>query len=141
MLRVIDLLRLPSLSEAYVAAGGKGIFNVIHKFEVLEETYPSVVRFLTEHTVYLTNFWSLAEDKESRIRLIEEMISHHCAGIGIMPGVHLNNVIDPEILQLANEKSFPMMPFWASAEARNAEFSLAVRSLNSCAYICASSSR
>lgn len=56
MLRVIDLLRLPSLSEAYVAAGGKGIFNVIHKFEVLEETYPSVVRFLTEHTVYLTNF-------------------------------------------------------------------------------------
>ena len=109
MLRVIDLLRLPSLSEAYVAAGGKGIFNVIHKFEVLEETYPSVVRFLTEHTVYLTNFWSLAEDKESRIRLIEEMISHHCAGIGIMPGVHLDNVIDPEILQLANEKSFPII--------------------------------
>lgn len=109
MIKVVELLRLPSLKEGYIAAGGNGIYNVIRRFEILEETYPSVVRFLSEGIFYVTNFWSLANDKESRIRLIEEMIEHRCAGIGIMPGAHLDNEIDQEILELANENKFPVL--------------------------------
>ena len=109
MIKAIDLLKLPSLKEGYIAAGGGGIYNVIRRFEILEETYPSVVRFLDEGIFYVTTFWSLADDKESRIHLIEEMIEHHCAGIGIMPEVYLNNEICPEILELANKKNFPII--------------------------------
>ena len=68
MLKVIDLLRLPSLSEAFIAAGAEGMFKIIRKLEVLEEAYPSVVRFLRPNEFYLTNFWSLVDKKEGRIR-------------------------------------------------------------------------
>ncbi len=108
MIRAIDLLKLPSLKEGYIAAGGGGVYNIIRRFEILEETYPSVVRFLDEGIFYVTTFWSLANDKESRLHLIEEMIKHHCAGIGIMPEVYLNNEIEPEILKLANDNNFPI---------------------------------
>lgn len=108
MIRAIDLLKLPSLKEGYIAAGGGGVYNVIRRFEILEESYPSVVRFLDEGIFYLTTFWSLADDKESRLNLIEEMINHRCAGIGIMPKTYLNDEIGPEILKLANEKDFPI---------------------------------
>lgn len=109
MLKVIDLLRLPSLSEAFIAAGAEGMFKIIRKLEVLEEAYPSVVRFLRPNEFYLTNFWSLVDKKEGRIKLIEEMIEHHCSGIGIMPGEHLDDKIDEEILALANEREFPII--------------------------------
>lgn len=108
MISVIDLLKLPSMKEGYIAAGGSGIYHVIRRFEILEETYPSVVRFLDEGTFYVTSFWNLADDKESRVHLIEAMIEHGCAGIGIMPGGYLNNEIDREILQLGNEYDFPI---------------------------------
>ena len=109
MLKVIDLLRLPSLSEAFIAAGAEGMFKIIRKLEVLEEAYPSVVRFLRANEFYLTNFWSLVDNKEGRIKLIGEMIEHNCSGIGIMPGEHLDDKIDEEILALANEKEFPIL--------------------------------
>ncbi len=116
MIKAIDLLSLPSMKEGYIAAGGNGIYRVIRRFEILEETYPAVVRFLDEGFFYVTSFWSLAADKESRIHLIEEMIEHRCAGIGIMPGSYLNNEIDPEILELGNNNDFPV--FYIPTSAR-----------------------
>ena len=38
MISVIDLLKLPSMKEGYIAAGGSGIYHVIRRFEILEET-------------------------------------------------------------------------------------------------------
>lgn len=116
MIKAIDLLNLPSMREGYIAAGGNGAYHVIRRFEILEETYPTVVRYLDEGIFYVTSFWSLAEDKESRVRLIEAMIEHRCAGIGIMPGSYLNNEIDPEILKLGNDHDFPI--FFIPASVR-----------------------
>lgn len=96
MIRAIDILNLPSMREGYIAAGGNGAYRVIRRFEILEETYPAVVQYLDEGIFYLTSFWSLADNKENRIHLIEAMIEHRCAGIGIMPGSYLNE--DPPTL-------------------------------------------
>lgn len=109
MIRAIDILNLPSMREGYIAAGGNGAYRVIRRFEILEETYPAVVQYLDEGIFYLTSFWSLADNKENRIHLIEAMIEHRCAGIGIMPGSYLNEEIDPEILKLGNECGFPIL--------------------------------
>lgn len=109
MLKVMDLLRLPSMGQSYIAAGGGGVFREVRMLECLEETYPSVVRFLTANEFYLTSLWSLANDKEGRIALIRAMIEHNCSGVGIMPGTYLDGKIDEEILQLANEHSFPII--------------------------------
>lgn len=109
MLKVMDLLRLPSMGQSYIAAGGGGVFREVRMLECLEETYPSVVRFLTANEFYLTSLWSLANDKEGRIELIRAMIEHNCSGVGIMPGTYLNDKIDDEILKLANENSFPII--------------------------------
>ena len=109
MLKVIDLLRLPSLKQSYVVAGGEGLFNLIRSFEIMEEPYPQVVKFMVANGFFVTNFWSLKDNKEDRINLIRAMLDKHCAGIGIMPGIHLNDHIDEEIIELANENNFPVI--------------------------------
>ena len=95
MIRAIDILNLPSMREGYIAAGGNGAYRVIRRFEILEETYPAVVQYLDEGIFYLTSFWSLADNKENRIHLIEAMIEHRCAGIGIMPGSYPGSISSP----------------------------------------------
>jgi hypothetical protein len=37
------------------------------------------------------------------------MIEARCAGLGVMPGPHLNNIIDKEIVELANRNDFPIV--------------------------------
>lgn len=109
MLKVIDLLRLPSLKQSYVVAGGEGIFNLIRSFEIMEEPYPQVVKFMVANGFFVTNFWSLKDNKIARINLIRAMIDKHCSGIGIMPGIHLHDHIDNEIIDLANANNFPVI--------------------------------
>ena len=109
MLKVIDILRFPSMSDGYIAAGGEGVLKIIRNLDVLEESYPSVVRFLRPNEFYFTSFWSLVDNKEGRIKLVEAMIENQCSGIGIMPGVYLKDRIDEEILELGNRKHFPIL--------------------------------
>lgn len=109
MLKIIDFLKLPSLGQSYMVAGYDGIFNVIKKLEIMEEPYPFVLQYLLPNGFMLTNFWSMKEDKEGRYQLIKAMIDHRCAGFGIMPWPHLNDVIDDEIIELANKHAFPII--------------------------------
>lgn len=109
MLKIVNLLNAPSLDKSYVAAGFDGIYNIIKKLEIMEEPYPSVVDFLTPCEFLLTNFWSMRDDPEGRVNLVKAMIEKRCAGLGIMPLPHLGNKIDPEIVELANRHSFPVI--------------------------------
>lgn len=109
MLKVVDLLELPSMGQSYIVAGHDGAFTTIKKLEVMEEPYPFVQKFLVPYGFILTNFWSMKDDKKGRISLVKSMIERRCAGIGIMPGPHLNGIIDPEIIELANQNSFPIL--------------------------------
>ncbi|WP_434309941.1 PucR family transcriptional regulator ligand-binding domain-containing protein [Hominifimenecus sp. rT4P-3] len=109
MLKVVDLLKMPSLGQSYIVAGHNGMFNVVKKLEIMEEPYPGVLEFLVPYGFMLTNFWSMKDDKEGRLKLVRSMIEKRCAGIGIMPGPHLDDVIDPEIIELANQNGFPII--------------------------------
>jgi hypothetical protein len=108
--RTIELLfKLPSMSSSYLVAGSKGISREIKRIDILETSYPEVVRFLEPNEFMFTSFWNSKDDKNSRIKLVESMIEHKCAGIGIMPGLNLNGIIDEEIIQIGNEHSFPVI--------------------------------
>jgi len=109
MLQVSQLLQLPSLDKSYVAAGHHGILGTIKKIEVMEEPYPAVLEFLVPNGFLLTNFWSMKDDRQSQVQLVESMISTRCAGLGIMPKPHLGDVIPKEIMDLANVNHFPII--------------------------------
>jgi len=104
-----SLFKLPSMSNSYFAAGGKGMSREITRIDILETPYPEVEKFLEPNEFIFTSFWNSKNDKEARIKLVESMILNKCAGIGIMPGTNLNGLIDDEILRLGNEHSFPVI--------------------------------
>lgn len=104
-----DLLKLPSLQNSYIVAGYNGILNVIKKIDILETPYPMVEKFLVPSLFVFTSFWNCRNDKENRINLIKALIRNKCAGIGIMPGPNLNDVIDEEIIELGNEHNLPIL--------------------------------
>ncbi|MEG0019881.1 MAG: PucR family transcriptional regulator ligand-binding domain-containing protein [Oscillospiraceae bacterium] len=109
MLKISDLLKAPSLQQSYIIAGHDGMFNTVKKLEIMEEPYPAVLEFLVTYEFLMTNFWSMKNDKQGRIDLVKNMIEKRCAGLGIMPEPHLDNIIDPEIIELANKNSFPII--------------------------------
>lgn len=104
-----SLFRLPSMTNSYVAAGGKGMSREITRIDILETPYPEVEKFLEPNKFIFTTFWNSKNDKDARIKLVESMIFNKCAGIGIMPDNNLNGIIDSEILRLGNEYSFPVI--------------------------------
>ena len=106
---VSTLLKNPSLAHGYLAAGRNGINRKIDHLDVLEHPYPEVEIYLLQDEFILTSFWNSKKNKEARINLVKAMIEHGCAGIGIMPGLHLNKMVDPEIIELGNQYDFPVV--------------------------------
>lgn len=109
MLKVVDLLKMPSFGQSYIVAGHDGMFNIVKKLEIMEEPYPAVLEFLVPYEFVLTNFWSMKSNKEGRLSLVKCMIEKRCSGLGIMPGPHLNDEIDPEIIDLANRSGLAIV--------------------------------
>ncbi len=132
MNKVIDLLKLPSLSNAYIVAGFNGVFNTVTKMDILETSFPAVERFLFPYGFFFTSFWNSKNDKDNRINLVKSMIEHNCAGIAIMPGPNLNDEIDKEIISLGDEHSFPIVYVPSSVCWSDiiSQFSLLVSSIN-----------
>lgn len=131
-----SLLGLPSMANSYVAAGFKGISREITRVDILETPYPEVEKFLEPNKFIFTTFWNSKDNKSARIKLVESMINNKCAGIGIMPGANLNDLIDDEILELGNANSFPVIyidsivrwsdiirEFYASSDIKDDNFS------------------
>ncbi len=109
MLKIKDLLEFTSLNNSYLVSGFGGIFNIIKGIEILEEPFPKIKKYLKPGSFCLTTFWSMKDDKDNRIRLVEYMAKNNCAGIGIMPKLNLNNCIDEEIINLGNQYNLPVI--------------------------------
>ena len=106
---IVDLLKLPSLEQSYIVSGYNGAFNSVKRIDILETPYPEVERFLEPYEFMFTSFWNSKDDKASRVNLVKAIIERKCSGIGIMPGPNLNDDIDPEIIELGNAYSFPII--------------------------------
>lgn len=106
---VATLLKIPSLSRAYLAAGSGGIARRIERLDILEHPFPEVDEYLEKNEFMFTSFWNSKDSKELRISLVKALISHGCSGIGIMPGLHLNKIVDSEIIALGNKHDFPVL--------------------------------
>ena len=106
---VSELLKIPSLSRGYLAAGQNGINRKIDRLDILEHPWPEVDMYLLQDEFMFTSFWNSKDNKEARINLVKAMIDRRCAGIGIMPGLHLNMMVDPEIIELGNQYDFPVV--------------------------------
>lgn len=103
------LFDMPSLSDSYVVAGNNGMFREVVRIDILETPFPEVEKYLEKGELIFTSFWNSRENPQARIQLVQAMIKHDCAGIGIMPGLYLDNIIDPEIIQVGNEYNFPII--------------------------------
>lgn len=129
---VSDLLKLPCLDKCFITAGFNGIFNEVKRMDILETSFPEVEKYLEPYEFVFTSFWNHRSDKHNRINLVKSMIEHKCAGIGIMPGLNLNDKIDQEILDLADANSFPVMyiPSHVRWSDVISDFSLLTNSVN-----------
>ncbi|NPV43413.1 MAG: hypothetical protein HPY70_05455 [Firmicutes bacterium] len=129
---VVDLLKLPCLEQSYLVAGFNGIFNIVKRMDILETPYPEVEQFLEPNEFLFTTFWNSKNDKSNRINLVKAMIKNKCAGIGIMPEPNLNGKIDQEIIDLANEFSFPVLylPYSIRWSDVISQFSILTNSVN-----------
>lgn len=81
---VATLLKIPSLSRAYLAAGSGGIARRIERLDILEHPFPEVDEYLEKNEFMFTSFWNSKDSKELRISLVKALISHGCSGIGII---------------------------------------------------------
>ena len=106
---VSSLLKIPSLAHSFLAAGKNGVHRKIDRIDVLEHPWPEVEEYLLPGIFFLTSFWSSKHNKNARINLIKAMIEHGCSGIGIMPSLHLNKMVDPEIIEFGNQYDFPVI--------------------------------
>ena len=106
---VSSLLKVPSLAHSFLAAGKNGVHRKIDRIDVLEHPWPEVEEYLLPSIFFLTSFWSSKHNKNARINLIKAMIEHGCSGIGIMPSLHLNKMVDPEIIEFGNQYDFPSL--------------------------------
>jgi hypothetical protein len=132
MSNVTDLLKLPCLDRCFIIAGFNGIFNIVIRMDILETSFPEVEKYLEPNEFHFTSFWNHRDDKDNRINLVKSMIKHKCAGIGIMPGINLDDKIDQEILDLADANSFPVMyiPSYVRWSDVISDFALLNNSLN-----------
>ena len=106
---IATLLKIPSLERSYVAAGRNGSDRRIDRIDILEHPWPEVEEYLLPNIFCMTSFWWSKTDKTARINLIKSMIEHNCSGVGIMPALHLGKMVDPEIIELGNLHSFPII--------------------------------
>lgn len=109
-MKIFEFLRLPSMTgSALVAGNTEALYKEIVRLDILESPHPFVEIFLEKDEFILTSFFISKDDKQARINLVRSMIDNNCAGLGIMPDLYLNNEIDGEIIEIANQASFPII--------------------------------
>lgn len=113
---VADLLKLPSLRQAKVIAGQKGLTKVVTSISVLESTDPGILidevfpqgeYFGSE--IVITGFLNMADNVEQQYINMKRLLEGGEVGLILFyVGIFLKE-IHPRLIQLANEQDFVLI--------------------------------
>ncbi|WP_313758019.1 PucR family transcriptional regulator ligand-binding domain-containing protein [Tissierella sp.] len=107
-----DMLKLEAMASCNLIAGFRGARNTISRINIMAD--PDILEWTTEGEFLLTTAYSFKQDNvDDQIELIKECASKKLAGIGIKISPYLD-ALSPEVLDLANDLSFPIIDIHSS---------------------------
>jgi len=102
-----DMLKLDVMKSCKLIAGFRGVRNTISRVNIMAD--PDIVEWTTEGEFLLTTAYSFKQDNiDAQKELIFQCAKKKLAGIGIKITPYLES-LDNEILELANDLSFPII--------------------------------
>ncbi len=108
---VRDCLKLPSLSEASVAAGEDGLDRIVLSISVLEYAEPSVLQsdFFSGNQLLISALISIKDDVEAQCATIHRLHELGEAGLLLYYVGKFLPKLDEQLLEIANELKFPLI--------------------------------
>ncbi|PIC73672.1 hypothetical protein CSV69_07725 [Sporosarcina sp. P26b] len=105
-MNIQDALTIGDLTKSIIVAGSEGITRKITSIEVME--VPEVVSWVTSGILVMTTFYSIKNDKEKQIEIVQTLIDKNAAGIVIKLGRFVDELPE-KMLALANKENFPII--------------------------------
>lgn len=105
-LSIKEILKGKSFEGSKVLAGGKGLSRPVGSVTVGE--VPDIAEWLTGKELVLSTFFAVSEDRNARLEFCENIIESGAAAL-VVKSKRFVEEIDPEIIQLAEERDFPII--------------------------------
>lgn len=106
MMLLRDLLHIPSLRDARIAAGADGIDRRVSSVNMMDA--PDIIQFLKPDELLLTTAYAMKDQPESLETLVAHMAEAGCAGLAIKTKRFLEE-IPASVIEEANRRQFPIL--------------------------------
>ena len=107
-----EMLKMDVMKSCKLIAGFRGGRNTISRVNIMAD--PDILEWTTEGEFLLTTAYSFKSDNiEEQKNLIKDCASKGLAGIGIKISPYIDSIL-PEVLNLANDLSFPIIDIHCS---------------------------
>lgn len=100
-----DVMKLGKLNECEIIAGHKGLSRIVKHITIIE--VPEVAKWLKGNELLLTTLYSVRNDEEGQISLIQKLNASGVSGLAIKPSQLLE--IPQSIIDSANALDFPIL--------------------------------
>lgn len=108
-MRVRDIFSLSGMKYSHIKAGVEGLDRVINTVTVLEVTDVEGQNWLIEGQLYITSLYSVMNNIEKQLEIIQVLINSKSAGIIICHIEMWLKKIDPRIIDICNKYDFPLI--------------------------------
>lgn len=99
-------LQIGDLTKGQLVGGHTGINREITSIEVME--VPEVISWVTSGLLVMTTFYSIKDDPERQVEIVQSLIDKKAAGIVIKLGRFIEE-IPKNMLKIADENAFPII--------------------------------
>ena len=100
-----DVMKLGKLNECEIVAGHKGLNRIVKHITIIE--VPEVAKWLKGNELLLTTLYSVRNDEEGQISLIQKLNASGVSGLAIKPSQLVE--IPQSIIDSANALDFPIL--------------------------------
>lgn len=101
-----DLLQIPALQNARIAAGAEGLNRSVNTVNMMDA--PDIIHYLKPDELLLTTAYAMKDHPETLDSLVAHMASAGCAGLAIKTKRFLEEI--PEsVIEEANRLQFPLL--------------------------------
>lgn len=109
MLTIEEAIKIGGLAKGEVIAGWGGVYNQVSSISVLEVTSPDVVKWINGGELFITSFYSIADNIEKQIEIIEILHEKSCAGLVICSMNFYLKQISSEVTKRADDLNVPLI--------------------------------
>ncbi|WP_080873729.1 PucR family transcriptional regulator [Oceanobacillus timonensis] len=105
-MRIADALKIGELSAGTLITGHEGLNNIINSVEVME--VPEVLDWVTPGILIMTTFYSIKDDEEKQIDIVQTLIEKGASGIVVKLGRFIHELPE-KMIELADKRDFPII--------------------------------